>query len=324
MYNMFKINIIVVFLLVVSITNVYSQLELDTDSDSAARGKLVNTDTDNSSDNDSDNDNETEVEVEEIIDPDAAGTSMDSNNILADVPIDDIIEAVGVIKVSGVNFRGEPNEKSRIVRKSLQGERIIILGETKDWFLVRMYNNRDAYIFKKYVKIDRIYTNERGTNKSVNKKVFIEIDDLVDEFNLVVRKSKYAKTNRIIPYLEILDAKKVRGKVIITFLYSANNLDGKIVPSLKSNGIQDETIYFLEHLISKLMLSDVSEIEVIIKTPIFNSTGVFAKGKMSEYSKLYVDVSKVDLRDIKKDERFLWKYIKSTHDKTDLFRSYPY
>lgn len=307
---MFKINITIFLLLFISITDLYSQVELDTDSYSI------------NADNNSDTDNETEVD--EIIDPDAAGTSMDSNNILEDVPIDDIIEAVGVIKVSGVNFRDEPNERSHIVRKSLQGERVIILGETKDWFLVRMYNNRDAYIFKKYVKTDRIYTNERGTNKSVNKKVFIEIDDLVDEFNIVVRKSKYAKTNRIIPYLEILDAKKAKEKIIITFLYSANNLVGKIVPSLKSNGIQDETIYFLEHLIAKLMLSDVNEIEVIIKTPIFNSTGVFVRGRMNIYSNLYINVAKVDLRDIKKDERFLWKYIKSTHNKTDLFRSYPY
>ena len=322
MYNMFKINIIITFLFAISITDLYSQIELDTDSDSAAHSTGV--DTDSGIDNSSDNDNETETEVEEIIDPDAAGTSMDSNNILADVPIDDIIEAVGVIKVSGVNFRDEPNERSRVVRKSLQGERVIILGETKDWFLVRMYNNRDAYIFKKYVKTDRIYTNERGTEKTVNKKVFIEIDDLVDEFNVVVRKSKYAKTNRIIPYLEILDSKKVKEKIIITFLYSANNLDGKIVPSLKSNGIQDETIYFLEHLIGKLMLSDVSEIEVIIKTPIFNKTGVFMRGRMTTYSTLYIDVTKVDLRDIKKDERFLWKYIKSTHSKTDLFKSYPH
>ena len=318
MYNMFKINIIITFLFAISITDLYSQIELDTDSDSAAHSTGVDID------NSSDNDNETETEVEEIIDPDAAGTSMDSNNILADVPIDDIIEAVGVIKVSGVNFRDEPNERSRVVRKSLQGERVIILGETKDWFLVRMYNNRDAYIFKKYVKTDRIYTNERGTEKTVNKKVFIEIDDLVDEFNVVVRKSKYAKTNRIIPYLEILDSKKVKEKIIITFLYSANNLDGKIVPSLKSNGIQDETIYFLEHLIGKLMLSDVSEIEVIIKTPIFNKTGVFMRGRMTTYSTLYIDVTKVDLRDIKKDDRFLWKYIKSTHSKTDLFKSYPH
>ncbi len=322
MYNMFKINIIITFLFAISITDLYSQIELDTDSDSAAHSTGV--DTDSGIDNSSDNDNETETEVEEIIDPDAAGTSMDSNNILADVPIDDIIEAVGVIKVSGVNFRDEPNERSRVVRKSLQGERVIILGETKDWFLVRMYNNRDAYIFKKYVKTDRIYTNERGTEKTVNKKVFIEIDDLVDEFNVVVRKSKYAKTNRIIPYLEILDSKKVKEKIIITFLYSANNLDGKIVPSLKSNGIQDETIYFLEHLIGKLMLSDVSEIEVIIKTPIFNKTGVFMRGRMTTYSTLYIDVTKVDLRDIKKDDRFLWKYIKSTHSKTDLFKSYPH
>ena len=318
MYNMFKINIIITFLLAILITDLYSQIELDTDSDSGTSSTGVNTDSgiDNISDN--------ETEVDEIIDPDAAGTSMDSNNILADVPIDDIIEAVGVIKVSGVNFRDEPNEKSLVVRKSLQGERVIILGETKDWFLVRMYNNHDAYIFKKYVKTDRIYTNERGTEKSVNKKVFIEIDDIVDEFNIIVRKSKYAKTNRIIPYLEILDAKKAKEKIIITFLYSANNLDGKIVPSLKSNGIQDETIYFLEHIIAKLMLSDVNEIEVIIKTPVFNSTGVFANGRMKTYSNLYIDVAKVDLSDIKNDERFLWKYIKSTHSKTDLFRSYPY
>ncbi len=306
---MFKINIIIFLLLAVPITDLYSQVELDTDAG-------IDIDIDNSSDN--------KTEVEEIINPDEAGTSMDSNNILADVPIDDIIEAVGVIKVSGVNFRDEPNERSRVVRKSLQGERVIILGETKDWFLVRMYNNHDAYIFKKYVRTDRIYTNERGTNRSVNKKVFIEIDDLVDEFNVVVRKSQYAKTNRIIPYLEILDGKKAKEKIIITFLYSANNLDGKIIPSLKSNGIQDETIYFLEHIIAKLMLSDVSEIEVIIKTPIFNSTGVFMRGRMKTYSNLYINVSKVDLRDIKKDERFLWKYIKSTHSKTDLFRSYPY
>ncbi len=309
MYNMFKIKIIITLLLAISITDLYSQVELDTDTG-------VSIDVDNSSDN--------ETQVEEIIDPDAAGTSMDSNNILEDVPIDDIIEAVGVIKVSGVNFRDEPNERSRVVRKSLQGERVIILGETKDWFLVRMYNNHDAYIFKKYVKTDRIYTNERGTDKSVNKKVFIEIDDLVDEFNLIVRKSKYAKTNRIIPYLEILDAKRAKEKIIITFLYSANNVDGKIIPSLKSNGIQDETLYFLEHIIAKLMLSGVGEIEVIIKTPTFNSTGVYIRGRMINYSNLYIDVTKVDLRDIKKDERFLWKYIKSDHSKSNLFKNYPH
>jgi len=259
----------------------------------------------------------------DVNNPDATGVSLEPIDVIEELPIEDIIEGVGIVIISGVYFREEPNEKSKPLRQSTQNEKVIILGETDKWLRVRMFNNRDAYIFKKYIKTNRIHNEESRTVHFVNKKLFIEIDDLIDKFNSTLIQSDYAKKIYVIPYLKLLGARKVRDKLTITLLYAANNLNGKIVPSLKTNELQDQLQSFIELIFAKLMLTKVDILEFIIKVPEFTNSGIPYNNRTKKYATISLLINSIDLEEIKKDNKKMWEHISTTVSKEDLFGLYP-
>ena len=60
----------------------------------------------------------------------------------------EVVEGVGHIPYNRVPFCAAPSLKSRILRYSSGAEKVILIGETDDWYRVIMYNNEEAYIQK--------------------------------------------------------------------------------------------------------------------------------------------------------------------------------
>lgn len=259
---------------------------------------------------------------DEINDPDEAGTSVPNVGILEAEPIIEIVEGVGAINTSNVAFRAAPDIESALIRYGGQGERVLLIGESGDWFKVIMYNNAKAYINKKYVSTNKIARDEQTTSNDMDKPTSIMISDIIERFNYSLKHSPFAQKFKIIPYLTIIDERQIKNKMALTFLYSCIDLDGKMIPSYKENVLKNEMKALLEILFFKLLLSGAESYELTIKTPTFGE-----KGEIKNTSKIYaiinLESADVDMQTIRLSPALIWQYAKLSVPVEKLFEKYP-
>lgn len=259
---------------------------------------------------------------DEIVDPDEAGTSMPNVGILDADPLIEIIEGVGSVLFANVAFRTSPNVDGTLIRYAAQGERVLLIGEKDDWLKVRMYNNAEAFISKKYVRMNKVARDERTTGNDMDKKMSFIIADILDRFNFTVKNSAFAQKYKIIPYLNVLDERRVKGKMMLTFVYSCVDLDNKMIPSYNGNQLQNEMRSLLEVMFSKLLLTGSESYELVIKVPVFGESGE-VKDVSKIYATIELDSKDVDMQVIRKDETKIWTYTRSSVPVNKLFDRYP-
>lgn len=262
------------------------------------------------------------AQEDEINDPDEAGTSMPNVGILDAEPIVEIIEGVGSVLFANVAFRTSPDMNGTLIRYAAQGERVLIIGEDGEWLKVRMYDNAEAFISRKYVRMDKIARDEKITANDMDKKMSFIIADILDRFNFTVKNSSFAGKYKIIPYLNVLDERKVKGKMMLTFVYSCVDLDNKMIPSYNANQLQHEMRSLLEIMFSKLLLSGAESYELVIKVPVFGESGE-VKDVSKVYATIELDAKDVDMQAIRKDETKIWTYVRTSMPVNKLFDRYP-
>ena len=152
---------------------------------------------------------------EEADNPDEAGAGMPNIGISEEKQIVEVVEGVGHIPYNRVPFCAAPSLKSRILRYSSGAEKVILIGETDDWYRVIMYNNEEAYIQKKYVRTTKLFMDETVAKNQMNKTISIELEDLLNKFDDTLENSSYAKKYQIRPIFELVDAKNIKNNVTL-------------------------------------------------------------------------------------------------------------
>lgn len=255
-------------------------------------------------------------------DPDEAGTAMPNVGISDEMPIYEVVEGVGTVWLAGASFRTAPNDSAKILRSSTQSEKVLIIGESGDWLKVRMYNNLEGYIFKKYVRMEKIFKDESTTTNAMNKKASFDIEDLIQRFNETLKQSPFALKYQIIPSLKLIDARKSNGKMTLTFIYSCVDLDNQMIPSYKENQLSNQMKSLLELIFIKLLLTQTESYQIVINIPSFND-----EGKVLDTSKLYTSITMryldVEMDKVKSDGSKIWDYVESSMDKDQLFLKFP-
>lgn len=263
-----------------------------------------------------------EVSVEENFDPDASGASMPNVGIANEKPIEDIAEGSGTVRYSGVAIRAKPASSARVLRTASQSEKVLILGEIDDWLYVRMYNNREGYIMKKYVRTGRVFRDESSSQHSMDKTASFEIHDIVNKFNESIKNSVYAKKYKTMPIIEIRDERIIQEVMSITFFYSCIDAAGHPIPSYKKNDLQNQMIKLLELIISRLLLSEVDVIKIIINTPNFDDKGNMLRN-MNLYSEITINREELKLEEVKDNISTIWESVASNMNIKELFADYP-
>lgn len=262
------------------------------------------------------------AQEDDINDPDEAGVAMPNVGIIEAESIVEIIEGVGTVLFSNVAFRTAPGTEGELIRYAAQGERVLLIGESGEWLKVQMYTNAEAFIHKKYVRTNKIARDERTTLNNMNKHTSIIIGDIINRFNETLKNSSFAKKYKIIPYFNVVDERKIKNKMAITFVYSCVDLDNKMIPSYNENLLRHEMLGLLQVIFSKLLLTDTESYELIIKVPVFNENGE-VKDLSKIYSTITLDAKDVDMKVFKEDESKIWLYVKPSIPINDLFKRYP-
>lgn len=263
-----------------------------------------------------------DIPMDDLENPDETGAQMPNVGISEEKHIEEVVEGTGYIPFTNIAFRTGPSPQSRVIRYSSEAEKIILIGETDEWYKVLMYNNQEAYILKKYVKTSKIFQDESGLPNSINKKISIEIHDLLDKFDKTVRESSYAKKYQMRPVLTLQDERKIKDTILLTLYYSCADINGSPIPSYKENDLYPYMQQLIELVLGRLILSKTENYELIIKTPSFDNSG-----KVENYNNIYsvitLALDKVDKENIRKNNASILKLATSGVPAAELFKNFP-
>ena len=250
------------------------------------------------------------------------GAAMPSIGISEEKVIVEVVEGVGHIPYNKTAFRDKPSLKGKVLRYSSGAEKVILIGETQDWYKVIMYNNKEAYIQKKYVRTTKLFMDETVARNQMNKTLSIELDDLLAKFEDTLSNSNYTKKNQIRPMFKLVDAKKIKNIVTLTFFYSCADTLGHPIPSYNDNDLSAYMQQLLELVLGRLILSPAEEFKIVIKVPTYDD-----KGNVVDYSKEYAVISlnpaNVNMEEVRSKNISILSLAQSTIPINDLFKTYP-
>lgn len=262
------------------------------------------------------------ADIEEAENPDEAGAAMPSVGIAEEKPIVEVVEGVGHIPYNRMPFRDKPSLTGRVLRYSSGAEKVILIGETSDWYKVLMYNNQEAYIQKKYVRTTKVFMDETVTKNKMNKTLSIELDDLLSKLEETLSTSNYVKKYQIRPMLKLIDARNEKDIVTLEFIYSCADINGNPIPSYNENDLSSYMQQFIELIFGRLILSPADEFKIIIKIPTYDDKGdVINYNK--EYAVISLDPANVNMEDVRMKNISILSYASSSMPIQDLFKTYP-
>ena len=259
---------------------------------------------------------------EEADNPDEAGAAMPNIGISEEKQIVEVVEGVGHIPYNRMPFRAEPSLKSKVLRYSSGAEKVILIGETGDWYKVIMYNNEEAYIQKKYVRTTKLFMDETVAKNRMNKTVSIELEDLLQKFDETLENSNYAKKYQVRPIFELVDARNVKNKVTLIFHYACADLQGKPIPSYNDNDLYTYMQQFVDLILGRLILTNAESFNIIIQVPTYDETGNVVDFK-KEYANILLTHDKVDIEKIHKENISILSLAECNIPVKDLFKVFP-
>lgn len=259
---------------------------------------------------------------EEADNPDEAGAAMPNIGISEEKQIVEVVEGVGHIPYNRMPFRAEPSLKSKVLRYSSGAEKVILIGETGDWYKVIMYNNEEAYIQKKYVRTTKLFMDETVAKNRMNKTVSIELEDLLQKFDETLENSNYAKKYQVRPIFELVDARNVKNKVTLIFHYACADLQGKPIPSYNDNDLYTYMQQFVDLILGRLILTNAESFNIIIQVPSYDESGDVIDFK-KEYANILLTHDKVDIEKIHKENISILSLAECNIPVKDLFKVFP-
>lgn len=259
---------------------------------------------------------------EEADNPDEAGAAMPNVGISEEKQIIEVVEGVGHIPYDRMPFRSAPSLKARVLRYSSGAEKVILIGETDDWYKVIMYNNNEAYIQKKYVRTTKLFMDETVTKNRMNKTASIELEYLLDKFDKTLKNSNYAKKNQVRPVFMLVDANNKKNNVTLIFHYACVDLNGTPIPSYNNNNLYIQMQQLLDLILGKLVLTNAETFNIIIKIPSYDENGNVIDFE-TEYANIVLMSDNVDIEKVRKDNTSILSFAECSMPIEDLFKVFP-
>jgi hypothetical protein len=212
--------------------------------------------------------------------------------------IDDVIEGVGTVTYSAVPVYEKPERSGKPLRYALPGEKVIIIANNSQWYNIRMYNGKNGFVERRYLKTAKLFYNESYTTFHMDKRVSVELQDMVKRFNDTLADSMYSRKFKVIPRISIISSVKKKEEIILTIEYSAVDNFGMVVPSRQDNALKNEVRSFVELLFMRLLTAGAEKYTVVVQKPVFSATGrvVNMQGKYAEISLNHSDIDVFKLR----------------------------
>jgi uncharacterized protein YgiM (DUF1202 family) len=236
-------------------------------------------------------------------------------------PLDHIIEGVGTVIYSTVPIHSAARKNSRVLRYAMPGEKMVVVANNNDWYGVRMYNGRDGFIERRNLKTVKVFYDESVTANHMDKRLSVELNELVKKFNTMLVDSVYMEKYQLIPRLTMVNSAMRRGTITITLEYSAVDVNGNIIPSRQPNALAGDLQQFIELIFMKMLPTKAQQYVIIIRRPLFSDEGHVINVN-GEYATLSLQYDDATIDNIKTQP--LLSLVENSMPTADLFKVYPY
>lgn len=241
--------------------------------------------------------------------------TVDANEVVESPTRHDTVEAMGKVSVTKTYAYAKPSFKSKALARLSKNSKVLIKDDEGEWIKILLYNKKEAYVYSKYIS----FTFNQVTRRESETKAIIEINNLVDQFNDAVQSSWFAEKQKVIPSLQFHSGKSPDK---ITLLYTAVNVKGEAVPSLKQNPLQPDMVKLIELIYMKMVVMNYKRYRIDIVVPDFIS-GVY-KGRVDPYVTLTLEKNFANLDEIKSGVGSIWDYVRSAQRPEEMFTDYPH
>ncbi len=260
---------------------------------------------------------------ESTFDPDDQPVILPKGEMFEEGPaIADVIEGVGTIVYATVPVYTTPDKKSKIMRYAIPGEKVTITANNEEWFCVRMYNGKEGFVEKRNVKTMKVFYDESVTSNYMDKRLNVELHDLIDKFNATLNDSVYVRKFQIIPRLAMVTSAKRNNIITVTLEYSAVDINGTVIPSMQTNALSAKMRDFIELFFMKMLPSKATEYQIIIRKPVFSSTGQVLNTQ-GEYADIKVVHNDVPVNELKRQHGKVLGVAKCSMPMEQLFLKFP-
>jgi hypothetical protein len=233
-----------------------------------------------------------------------------------------VIEGVGTVAYSSAVIYASADKNSKVLRYAIPGEKVIITASNAQWYCVRMYNGREGFIERRNLKTVKVFYDESVSANYMDKRISIELRDLVAKFNKVLSDSIYADKFQIIPRLTIISSAKNQNKITLTLEYCAVDRYGSVIPSRQENILQKELQNFVELLFMKMLSANASEYSIILRKPVFNNKGD-VQNIQGAYAEISLAHNRIDIEKIRENKATVLSIARSSIPKDKLFSDFP-
>jgi hypothetical protein len=268
---------------------------------------------------------QTAVDFDEAEDPEEQRIPLPVGENFEEGPsIDDVIEGVGTVIYSAVPVYEKPEKTVKPLRYAVPTEKVIIIANNSQWYNIRMSNGKNGFVERRYIKTAKLFYNESYTTFHMDKRVGVELQDMVKRFNNTLSDSVYSSKFKVIPRVNIVTSEKKKEEITLTIEYCAVDNFGMVVPSRQDNALRNEVQNFVELLFMKLLPTGAEKYTIIVQKPVFSTTGrvINTQGKYAEIILKHADV---DVEKLKTGTAgVILAAAKSDVDADKLFADFPH
>lgn len=227
----------------------------------------------------------------------------------------DFVEVMGNVSANQTYAYEQPDFKSRALARLSKNSKVLIIRNEGEWYRVRLYNHTEAFVYAKYVSLKY----ENVTRQESEIKALIEINNLLDQFNETVQSSWFAEKQKVIPSLKFHSGKTPDE---ISLLYTAVDVKGDPVPSLKENPLRKDMVKLIELIYMKMIVLSYDRYRINILIPDFVSGNY--RGRTETYVVLTLQKNLTNIDEIKNGTGSIWDYVRSPKRMDEMFTDYPH
>jgi hypothetical protein len=226
---------------------------------------------------------------------------------------EEYVELLGDVVVDNVYILEKPHIRSKKINRLYKGQTVILSGEYKGFYRVKINNYSDGYVPKKYIEPRDALKKDKES--FALKRLQYNLKDLLMRFDDKLLNSIYYKKDEVIPYVSLLKC----------------NLDGEILTVDLSYGCKNS------HFIKNKLNDDLNGImKKLIEVIFFNMIEIKANEfyiniytnnlKIEKQQKPFVtfkyDVDEINLKKLRLDD-VLFDELDVNRDKELLFKKCP-
>ena len=231
-----------------------------------------------------------------------------------------LVETVGKISKNSVSVYSNPDELSKKLYTLRKDNKVVVLGEVDEkWLKVKFSTTKIGYIKKDSIDFISTLKKEVIRGNYYLTKLNLDINALVERFNINFTESAYFQQEGVVPQLRFLNLKYKNGILEADILYtSAGKMDGDSTQEVL-NPFYSETLSLIEVIFFKMFLMEekIYRINILINK--------YDKDKKSVVNYCSFEYKQnIELFDyIKSGSGRIFEYVTTSMDIKEVFRNYP-